>query len=95
MPSKKKHADKAPEAVAQLWGQGYFKGWIIQDEIAVELNKRGKNFPANTLRMALSRASFLIRQKRGGHTEYIQKKPAISKELNNIESALFDSALHK
>lgn len=89
----KNHADKAPVALRTLWERGYFKGWIRQDAVAEELGRQGKNFPPNTLRVALSRAPFLMKQIKSGHSEFIQKKPAISREVDEMESALFDSAL--
>lgn len=93
--SRKKHADKAPESIASLWSDGYFKNWITQEKVTTELGNRGKNFPPNTLRMALLRAPFLVRQKKRGQSEYIQKKPAVSKEVDEIKTVLFDLELEK
>lgn len=89
----KRTANTAPAATQILWEEGYFKNWIDRKKIAKYLSKRGNNFPDNTLRMALSRVNFLICRKNGNITEYIQKKPAVSKKIETIESQLFDDAL--
>ncbi len=95
----KKTADSAPEALRLLWQEGLFKRWTDQDKIAESLGKRGNNFPENTLSVALLRAAgaFLVRRKKqdGSGFEYIQKKPAISKEVDTIEVDLFDEDLIK
>jgi len=97
MPNKNRKlaSDRAPVALKTLWEEGFFKDWIGQDALALELGKKGRNFPPNTLRMALSRASYLVKRETTGQYEYIQKKPAISKEVDEVESALFDAALVK
>jgi len=96
MPKKsKKTAEKAPEALRILWQEGFLKSWNDQDKIAAHLAKRGNNFRPKTLRMALSRASHLISRKQNGVLEYIQIKPAVSKEVDNIETELFEDGLMK
>jgi len=96
MPKKaKKTAEKAPEALRILWQEGFFMSWNDQDKIAAHLAKRGNNFLPHTLRMALRRAAHLIGRKRNGVSEYIQTKPAVSKEVDRIETELFDDGLVK
>lgn len=96
MPKKPKQAaEKAPEALRILWEEGFFKSWVTQDKIVVYLSKRGNNFVPHTLDMALRRATHLISRRNNGQVEYIQKNPAISKEVDKIESELFDEKLIK
>lgn len=90
----KKTADSAPTALQILWEEGYFKkNWVDRSKVETYLSKRGNNFPEHNLRMALSRAKFLTPRKNGSITEYIQRKPPISKEIDDIESDLFDAIL--
>ncbi|TRZ64628.1 MAG: hypothetical protein D4Q79_01180 [Spirochaetia bacterium] len=89
----KKTADSAPMALQILWEEGYFKNWIDRSKVEAHLSKRGNNFPEHNLRMALARANFLTPRKNGNIIEYIQKKPPISKEIDDIESDLFDTIL--
>lgn len=84
---------KGPEAVRILWEEGFFKSWVDQDKVAARLTQRGNNFRDNTLRMALARSRFLISRRKNNVTEYIQTKPAISKEVDKIETELFDDKL--
>lgn len=91
----KKTAEKAPEALRILWQEGFFKNWESQDKIVAHLAKRGNNFRYHTLEMALRRAVYLIDRKENGVLEYIQTKPAISKEVDKIENELFDDVLIK
>jgi hypothetical protein len=96
MPKKiKKTGEKAPEALRFLWHEGFFKNWADQTKVTTHLAKRGNNFFPDTLRKALSRAPFLISRKQADALEYIQKKPAISKEVDKIETELFDDVLVK
>ncbi|MDD4902143.1 MAG: hypothetical protein PHE24_03325 [Patescibacteria group bacterium] len=89
----KKIADSAPMALKILWEEGYFKNWIDRSKVEVCLSKRGNNFPEHNLRMALARANFLTPRKNGNIVEYIQKKPLVSKDIDDIESDLFDTTL--
>lgn len=91
----KKTVDKAPEALRILWQEGFFKIWNNQDKVAIHLANRGNNFRPDTLRMALARADHLISRKQNGVLEYIQKKPAVSKEIDRIENELFEDGLIK
>lgn len=45
--------------------------------------------------MALTRANYLTSRMQGGPKKYIQKKPAISKEVDRIETELFEHSLLK
>jgi hypothetical protein len=91
----KKTAETAPEALRILWQEGFFKSWSNQSKIAAHLARRGINFLPHTLVMALRRATHLISRKQNGVLEYIQTKPAISKEVDKIENELFDEKLLK
>lgn len=91
----KKAAEKAPEALRILWREGFFKDWNSQDKVVAHLGKRGNNFPPHTLDMALRRAAHLVPRKKDGVLEYIQRKPAVSKEIDKVENELFDAALIK
>lgn len=93
-PNKRKSAESAPEGLRLLWEARFFEKWVDQEKISSELNKRhGNNFFPDTLRMALSRASYLVRRTSRGFAEYIQKKPAVSKETLTAEIELFDDRL--
>jgi len=89
----KKTADSAPAALQILWEERYFENWIDRSKVETYLSKRGNNFPEHNLRMALARARFLTPRKSGNIIEYIQKKPFVGKEVEVIESQLFDAAL--
>ena len=91
----KKTVETAPEALRILWQEGVFKSWNNQNKIAAHLARRGINFLPHTLVMALRRATHLISRKQNGVLEYIQTKPAISKEVDKIENELFDEKLLK
>ncbi len=84
---------QAPKALKILWEEGTFKSWMNQEKVAQILGNRGNNFPVPTLRMALFRAPYLTRRKENSIFEYIQKRPAISKEIANAASHLFDVKL--
>lgn len=91
----KKTAEKAPDVLRTLWQEGFFTGWKNQEKIAAYLTERGSNFRPDTLRKALTRAQYLIPRKQGGVSEYIQTKPAVSKEVDKVEHELFDDGLTK
>ena len=80
MTKQNKIAKKAPDALKILWEEAYFRTWRKQAAIVGHLAKRGNNFSAPELGMALKRAKHLTRKgKRGGY-EYIQKHPFIAEE---------------
>ncbi|HEV2112472.1 MAG TPA: hypothetical protein VGT99_14030 [Gammaproteobacteria bacterium] len=91
--SHKTHVNKTPEALRALWAEGHFKDWRSQEMVAIELGNRGTNVPTNTLRMALSRSRYLVKQKKNGQFEYIQKRPAVSREIDAVETVLFSPEL--
>lgn len=92
----KRMADTASEAVKILWEEGFFKNWSDAKKVSVYLSKRGNNFSPEALRMSLVRAKFLTRQRsEDGSFEYIQKKSAGSKKLEEMESQLFSKDLLK
>ncbi len=88
-------AESAPHALRILWEEGFFKVARNEEEIATNLAKRGNNFRPNTLKVALIRATHLIPQKKDGVSLYIQTKPAISKEVDKIQTELFEDTLIK
>src|SRR2546428_484537 len=71
-------AKSATDALKHLWEEGFFrvarKGAAIDGHLA----KRGNNFSAPELGMALKRARHLTRRGNRGSYEYIQKYPFIS-----------------
>jgi hypothetical protein len=70
---KSKIAKTATQAVTILWEEGFFKNWKKKGEIDKHLAKRGNNFSAPELGMALKRARHLTRRGKHGTYEYIQK----------------------
>lgn len=92
---RNKPAESAPEGLNILWEEGFFKRWSDQEKISSELAKRGNNFPINTLRVALFRASYLTKRSNNGVSEYIQKKPAVGREVETAALELFDEKLLK
>lgn len=86
-------AEKAPDVLRRLWLEGFFTSQKSQKMIDDHLTKLGTNFRTGTLRMALVRSDFLIPRTRDGVVEYVQKRPAISKEVDRVGHQLFDDAL--
>jgi hypothetical protein len=91
----KETAEKAPDALRILWQEGFFKNEKSQDEVVINLSKRGNNFRVPTLSMALVRAKYLISNKKDGVLKYIQSKPAVSKETDQIRIELFEEGMIK
>jgi len=91
----KKTATSASEAIKILWEEGFFKNWANLGRVSTYLGKRGNNFSPVAMGMALLRASYLTRQKKGRAFEYIQRRPTISKETESIEAQLFDGSFLK
>ena len=91
----KRTANSAPEAIEILWQEGTFKLRHKFNSIAQLLEKRGNNFSKPELSLALRRANFLTRSGSRGSYEYIQRIPAISKEIEEIGDKLFSDALVK
>lgn len=72
---KTRVAKTATEAVRILWEEGFFRTWKKKGAIDEHLAKRGNNFSAPELGMALGRSSQLTRRGKHGSYEYIQKYP--------------------
>ena len=72
---KSKIAKTATQALAILWEEGFFRAWKKMGGIEEHLAKRGNNFSAPELGMALRRAKHLTRRGKHGGYEYIQKHP--------------------
>jgi hypothetical protein len=68
-------ARTATEALKILWEAGFFRSWRGTPPIVETLVKRGNNFSAPELGMALMRAKHLTRRGKRGAYEYIQKYP--------------------
>ena len=68
-------AKTATEALKHLWKEGFFKTAKKVAVIDSHLGKRGNNFSAPELGMALKRAPNLTRKGNRGSYEYIQKYP--------------------
>ena len=88
----KETANSAPEALEILWYDGIFKSWLKFNQVSQVLEKRGNNFSKPELALALRRAKFLTRRGIKRSYEYVQRRPAINKE---IESILFSDELVK
>jgi hypothetical protein len=91
----KRTANSASEAIDILWQEGVFRSWHKFNSIAEILEKRGNNFTKPELGMALRRANFLTRRGAKGSYEYVQRLPAINKEIEKIEDKLFSATLIK
>ena len=91
----KKTASTATEAIEILWQEGIFKVWSKFSQISSILEERGNNFSKPELALALRRADFLTRRGKRGSFEYIQRIPAINKEIDKIEENLFSDELVK
>lgn len=72
---KTRIAKTATEALKILWEEGFFHAWRKGVAIVNNLAKRGNNFSAPELGMALKRARHLTRRGKRGNYEYIQKYP--------------------
>lgn len=88
-------ANSAPEALEMLWQEGIFKTWYKLNQICQILGERGNNFSKPELALALRRASFLTRRGPRGSFEYIQRVPAVNKEIDEIGDDLFSDELIK
>ncbi len=73
-------AKTATEALKILWEEGFFRAWKKGAGIVDRLAKRGNNFTAPELGMALKRARHLTRRGKRGNYEYIQKHPFVTEE---------------
>lgn len=89
----KRTANSAPEVLEILWQEGIFKTWHKFNSISQILEERGNNFPKPELSISLRKANFLTRRGTRGSFEYIQKLPAINKEIEKIEDDLFSNDL--
>ena len=65
----------ATAALKILWEEGFFRAWKKGAAIVDRLAKRGNNFSAPELGMALKRAKHLTQRGKRGNYEYIQKAP--------------------
>ena len=89
-------ADLSPTAlVKSLWADGFFSIVVPLKKVCDHFSLQGINLPIDSWRMALKRADFLILKKENGIIGYIQKRPAISKEVDKVQVELFDSILMK
>ena len=81
MPNKRTRIAKtATEALKILWEEGFFRAWKKGAAIVDRLAKRGNNFSAPELGMALKRAKQLTRRGKRTNYEYIQKHPFVAEE---------------
>jgi hypothetical protein len=81
MASKKTRIAKtATEALSILWEEGFFRLSKRKGAIDERLAKRGNNFSAPELGMALGRAKHLTRKGKQGSYEYIQKYPFVAEK---------------
>lgn len=91
--ANKRTANSAPKALEMLWQEGIFKSWHKLNQISQILGERGNNFSKPELSLALRRANFLTRRGLRGSFEYIQRLPAVNKEIDKIEDDLFSEEL--
>ncbi len=77
----------APEALRNLWGEGFFKNWRKRSDIVSHLDKNDHHFPDAALDMALKRAAHLTRRGTKGNFEYVQKHPYEKGEEQNVRRA--------
>jgi hypothetical protein len=70
-------ATNAPDVLRILWKDRVFLSRKTLQEIGDTLSKRGSDFPANTLALALSSAKYLTRSGGKGHSGCIQKHPYV------------------
>lgn len=89
----KRTANSASETLEILWQEGIFKSGHKFNSISQILGERGNNFSKPELSISLQRANFLTRRGTRGSFEYIQKLPAINKEIEKIEDNLFSNEL--
>jgi hypothetical protein len=80
MARKNKIAKTAPEALKILWEEGFFRTCRKQASIVAHLARRGNNFSAPELGMALKRARHLTRRGKRGNYQYIQKYPLVAEK---------------
>jgi hypothetical protein len=73
-------AKTATEALKILWEEGFFRAWKKAATIVDHLARRGNNFSAPELGMALKRAKQLTRRGKRTNYEYIQKHPFVAEE---------------
>jgi len=78
MGRKTEIAKTASEPLKLLWQEGYFRTWRNQASIVGHLAKRGNNFSAPELGMALMQARHLTRKGNRGRYEHIQKYPSVA-----------------
>ena len=74
----KRIATTATEALKVIWEEGFFRTWRKKGMTDAHLAKKGNNFSAPELGMALMRAPFLTRKGGHGSYEYIQKHPFVA-----------------
>lgn len=91
----KKTAKSAAEAIRMLWQEGVFKSPHDFKKISKLLENRGNNFSKPELAKVLKLAKYLTRRGNRRSYEYIQKLPAINKEIDRIENDLFTKELIK
>jgi len=77
---KARIAKTATEALKILWEEGFSRAWKKGAAIVSALARRGNNFSAPELGMALKRARHLTRRGKRGNYEYIQKYPFVAEQ---------------
>jgi len=92
----KKSVKTPTNGIQVLWQEGFFKTWQTIASISKNFEKRGNNFSSAEIGVTLLRGKkFLTRRGKRGNYQYIQKKDAVSGEVEKIENALFSDDLLK
>ncbi len=89
----KNTANSAAGAIKILWQEGELRTWHRFAGISQMLEEKGNNFSKPEIGLALRRASYLTRRGTRGFYEYIQRIPAVNKEIEKIEDELFSQEL--
>jgi repressor of nif and glnA expression len=76
-------AKTAPDALKILWKEKIFLKPKDVKAIESELEKRGYNFAAAGLMMALQRSKFLTRKGDRGKYTYVQRHPFVEADEND------------
>lgn len=92
-----KESVKTPSnGIKILWQEGFFKSWQTMASVSQNFEERGNHFSSTEIGMALFRGrKFLTRRGKRGDYQYIQKKDAVSGEIEKIENTLFAEDLVK
>ena len=96
MPKENKNViPSVPSILLDFWHTGFFMLPQTLASISKKISDQGVHPESATLRMALSRASYLTKLRKGTSLEYIQKGNPINPHLKKAEDTLFSVKLIK